>query len=170
MAVPGQSGWNVDIQGIAKTIDFLERFDKETAKVLKRDIKSGANEVAKESRSLIPNDGLRNWGAWTYSRDGRDLGFIGTWVKRGIVTETQRTRNSGITIGFGYRVVTKTAAGAIYELAGSRSSEPMPRAMENKRPVNRYPRTLFAAYYAAMPTVQEKVAAAIAKLEREASN
>ena len=170
MAIPGQSGWNVDIQGIAKTIDFLERFDKETAKVLKKDIKAGANEVAKASRALIPHDGLRNWGAWTYSRDGRDLGFIGSWVKRGIVTETQRTKMSGITVGFGYRVVTKTPAGAIYELAGSRSNEPMPRAINKKRPVNRYPRTLFEAYYSAMTHVQEKVAEAIRKLEREASD
>ena len=167
-------GWNVDIRGMAadvnKKIDHLERFNADVAKTLKRDIKAGANLVAKESRSLIPDDGLRNWGAWTYSRDGRDLGFIGAWVKRGIVTEQQRTRMSGITVGIGYRVVSKTAAGAIYELAGSRSDEPMPRAMRKKRPVSNYPRTLFAAYYKAMPKVQEEIVAAIRKAEREAGD
>lgn len=163
-------GWNVDIQGIAATIDRLERFDSDTAKTLKKEIKAGANLVAKASRKKIPHDGLRNWGAWTFSRDGRDLGFIGSWVKRGIVTEQQRTRNSGVTVGFGYRVVSKTAAGAIYELAGSASETPMARAVAKKHPVDHYPRTLFAAYYEAMPDVREEIAAAIKKLEKEASD
>lgn len=157
-------GFDFKIENLAQTIDFLERFNQDVAKVLKKEIKSGANEVAKASRSLIPHDGLSNWGQWTSSRDGRDLGFIGAFVKRGIVVETGRTRKSGATVAFGYRVVSKSPAGAIYELAGSKNdNEGMGLAMNRKHPVRNYPRTLFPAYYAAMPKVLQKIEAAIEK-------
>lgn len=160
-------GFNFTIENVAQTVDFLDRFNKDVAKVLKKEIKSGANEVAKVSRSLIPHDGLRNWGQWTFSRDGRDLGFIGAFVKKGIATEQTRTRMSGVTVAFGYRVVSRTAAGAIYELAGSKNDkEGMGLAMGKKHPTNVYPRTLFPAYYAAMPKVLKKVEAAIEKSTR----
>ena len=159
-------GWDFDTKNLAQNIDFLETFNKDVAKILRKEIKSGANEVAKASRSLIPKSGLSNWGAWTFSRDGRDLGFIGSWVKRGIVVETTRSRNRGATVAYSQRVVTKTAAGAIYELAGSVSDSPMARAVASKHPVKNYPRTLFPAYYKAMPIALKKIEAAIEKAKK----
>ena len=159
-------GWDFDTKNLAQNIDFLETFNKDVAKILRKEIKSGANEVAKASRSLIPKAGLSNWGAWTFSRDGRDLGFIGSWVKRGIVVETTRSRNRGATVAYSQRVVTKTAAGAIYELAGSVSESPMARAVKDKHPVKNSPRTLFPAYYKAMPVALKKIEAAIEKAKR----
>ena len=159
-------GWDFDTKNLAQNIDFLETFNKDVAKILRKEIKSGANEVAKASRSLIPKSGLSNGGAWTCSRDGRDLGFIGSWVKRGIVVETTRSRNRGATVAYSQRVVTKTAAGAIYELAGSDSESPMARAMVYKHPVKNYPRTLFPAYYKAMPIALKKIEAAIEKAKK----
>jgi hypothetical protein len=160
-------GFDFKIGNLAETVDFLETFNEDVSKVLKKELKSGANEVAKASRSLIPHDGLRNWGQWTFTRDGRDLGFIGAFVKRGIVVETQRTRMSGVTVGYGYRVVSKSAAGAIYELAGSQNDdEGMGLAMTKKHPTNNYPRTLFPAYYAGMPKAVQKIEAALEKAKR----
>jgi len=159
-------GWDFDTKNIAQNINFLETFNKEVAKVLKKEIKAGANEVAKASRKRIPKSGLSNWGAWTYSRDGRDLGFIGGWVKRGIVVETKRSRNRGATVAYGHRVVTKTAAGAIFELAGSKSESPMALAVNKEHPTQNYPRTLFPAYYEAMPTALKKIEAAIDKAKK----
>ena len=161
-------GWNFDTKNLAQNIDFLETFNKDVAKILRKEIKSGANEVAKASRSLIPKEGLSNWGAWTYSRDGRDLGFIGSWVKKGIVVETTRSRNRGATVAYSQRVVTKTPAGAIYELAGSVSDSPMALAVKDKHPFpfKIYPRTLFPAYYKAMPLALKKIEAAIEKAKK----
>jgi len=156
---------NFETTNIAQSVDALEKFDSEVGKILKKEIRAGANEVAKAARRKVPQNGLTNWGAWTYSRDGRDLGFIGGWVKRGIVVQTKRSRSRGSTVALGYRVVTKTAAGAIFELAGSKSKEPMPLAMEKVHPVRNYPRTLFAAYYEAMPTAVEKIEAAVRKAQ-----
>lgn len=164
-------GFDIKIENLSKTIDFLEKFNVDVGKVLKKELKSGANEVAKESRSLIPNDGLRNWGQWTFSRDGRDLGFIGAFVKRNIVVETQRTRNSGVTIGFGYRVVSRNAGGAIFELAGSVSKDKgsMGFAVNDKHQTKNYPRTLFPAYYAGMDKARQKIEAALEKAKRMSS-
>jgi hypothetical protein len=160
-------GFDFKVENLAETINFLEKFNEDVLKVLKKELKSGANEVAKASRSLIPNDGLSNWGQWISSRDGRDLGFIGAFVKRGIVVQQQKTRSSGMTVGFGYRVVSKSAAGAIYELAGSQNnSEGMGLSMNKKHPAARYPRTLFPAYYAAMPKAMQKIEAALDKATR----
>ena len=162
-------GWDFEVKNLAQNIDFLETFNKDVAKILKKEIRAGANEVAKASRRMIPNSALSNWGQWTEdgtrggrNTDGRDLGFIGSWVKRGIVVETNRTRNSGATVAYGHRVVSKSPAGAIYELAGKKTTtEGMGLAMNKKRPTQRYPRTLFAAYYEAMPTALKKIEAAI---------
>jgi hypothetical protein len=73
-----------------------------------------------------------------------------------------------MTVGFGYRVVSKSAAGAIYELAGSvTKTEGMGLAMnKDKRRTNNYPRTLFPAYYAAMPKAMQKIEAALDKATR----
>ena len=159
-------GWNFETKNLAQNITLLETFNKDVAKILKKEIKQGANEVAKASRRRIPKDGLTNWGAWTYSRDGRDLGFIGGWVKRGIVVETNRSRNRGATVAYGHRVVTRTAAGAIFELAGSASESPMALAIARENPTANYPRTLFAAYYEAMPLALRKIEAAIEKAKK----
>jgi hypothetical protein len=159
-------GWNFDTKNLAQNMNFLETFNKDVAKILKKEIKAGANEVAKSSRRRIPKAGLSNWGAWTYSRDGRDLGFIGGWVKRGIVVETYRSRNRGATVAYGQRVVTKTPAGAIFELAGSVSESPMALAVNAVHPTKNYPRTLFPAYYETMPTALRKIEAAVEKAKR----
>jgi hypothetical protein len=166
-------GWDFDTKNIAQNINFLETFNKEVAKILKKEIRAGANEVAKAARKRIPKAGLSNWGQWTEdgtrggkNTSGRDLGFIGSWVKRGIVVETTRSRNRGATVAYGHKVVTKTAAGAIFELAGSKSKSPMALAMKKEHPTNNYPRTLFAAYYEAMPTALEKIEAAVEKAKK----
>lgn len=159
-------GFDFKTINLAESVDALEKFDSEVGKILKKEMRAGANEVAKAARKKIPNSGLTNWGAWTYSGDGRDLGFIGGWVKRGIAVETKRSRSRGSTVALGYRVVSKSAAGAIFELAGSKNkSDGLGLAMSKNHRTNNYPRTLFPAYYEAMPKAIEKIEAAIRKAE-----
>jgi hypothetical protein len=168
-------GFDFKIDNLAESVDALEKFDSKVGKILKKEMKAGANVVAKESRSLIPKDGLSGWGQWTFARDGRDLGFIGAWVKRGIVVQTERSRMSGITVAFGYRVVSKTAAGAIYELAGGSTksyggsrlggSETFRQNVRSKHPNGPYPRTLFPAYYAGITKARKIIEDAIRKAE-----
>jgi hypothetical protein len=168
-------GWKFETINLAASVDALEKFDSEVGKILKKEMRAGANEVAKAARKRIPNSGLSNWGMWTSEENGRDLGFIGSWVKRGIVVETKRSRNRGSTVALGYRVVTKSVAGAIYELAGGSTkgyrgrrlggSQKFRQNIRDKNNNGPYPRTLFPAYYEAMPKAIEKIEAAIRKAE-----
>lgn len=162
--------WKFEVHGLAENINYLEKFNTDVAKILKKEMKDGANEVAKVSRSLIPTRTLTNWGPWTYSRDGRDLSFNSATVKRGIVAKQRRVRRRGETVGFGYVVENKTPAGALYELAGSRnkSGEPFNSLinMHHGSIQPKRPRTLIPAYYQAMPLAQAKIEAALEKAQR----
>lgn len=163
-------GWNFEMKGLAQNINFLEKFNEDVAKTLKKELRSGALDVAKASRSLMPARALTNWGSWTFTRDGRDLGWNQGTAKRGVQVENYRSRMSGVTVGFGYRVVNTTPVGAIYELAGApKSPSVMGGVLREEQRVSNYPRTLFAAYYMAMPVAVTKIETAIEKAKREAS-
>lgn len=167
-------GFNMNVTGISEKITFLETFDKDVAKTLKKEMRAGANEVVKVSRSLLPSVPLSNWGPWTFSRDGRDLGYQIGEVKRQVKVETYRTRMSGVTVAFGYRVGNWSPAGAIYELAGSiNRNKPAFNVLINDNwgaIMWRQPRTLIPAYYKAMPTAQARIEAAIEAAARKASD
>jgi hypothetical protein len=165
-------GWEFKAHGLAETINFLEKFNTDVAKILKKEMKDGANEVAKVSRSLIPTTPLTNWGAWTYSKDGRDFSFDSAKVKRLITAKQKRQRISVETVGFGYVVENKSIAGAVYELAGSRdrsgeSFNSQINMLNGSIKPNR-PRTLIPAYYQAMPTAIKKIEAALDKASKSA--
>ena len=68
-------GWKFETINLAASVDALEKFDSEVGKILKKEMRAGANEVAKAARKRIPNSGLSNWGMWTSEENGRDLGF-----------------------------------------------------------------------------------------------
>ena len=167
-------GFNMNVTGISEKITILETFDKDVAKTLKKEMRAGANEVAKVSRSLLPSVPLSNWGPWIYSRDGRDLGYQGSKVKSRVTVETYRSRMSGVTIAFGYRVGNWSPAGSVYELAGSidKSGDKFNALINSRHGAikPKQPRTLVPAYYKAMPTAQARIEAAIEAAARKASD
>jgi hypothetical protein len=164
---------HVKVEGLARLVNQLEKFSPEVSKALKSEMRKGAGIVASEAKSLIPNSGLSNWGAWSDSGTGRDLGFIGSWVKKGITPKTNRYRRRGVTTAFGYDVVSSTAAGAIYEVAGPGNKTRDARGQGFVRNLNRsrneapLPRTLFPAYYEGMSRAVPAIEAAIREAERK---
>jgi hypothetical protein len=109
----------VDIEGLAPFINRLEKFDKDVSKQLKKEMRGAAGLIVAAAKMRVLKQPLSNWGAWIYSSDKRDLGFDVATVRRGYKVETNRSRNRGITTAFGYDVVQRSAAGAIFEYAGS---------------------------------------------------
>jgi hypothetical protein len=165
----------VKVEGLAQLINQLEKFSPEVSKILKKELRQGADNVAKAARGLYPSSGLSNWGMWTAdgsrggkSSGGRDLGYIGSWARKGVKVQTNRYRRTGVTTGFGYDVVQTTPMGAIYELMGAGSGN-MARNMNaaHPRPAGKKPRAMFPAYYEGMPAAQEQIQAAIRKAETE---
>lgn len=169
----------VKVEGVSELINRLSKFDKDVYRILQREIKSGLEQVADDARSRTPDvRAIRGWGPWnettgqsgrvgsvTLSTGSRDLGFRGSEVKRGIRPELVRRSSRGRVTKFSGRVTTKTPAGAIFALAGSRGGGSFEAALV-RRHGNRWPRTLTAALYAKGPQAREQIRAAIDKAAR----
>ena len=175
------AAWRIEVEKDLKSfLTRLNAFDKDVAKILKRDMKRGANNVTKEARSIIrgsKNPPLSNWGkSWQEadrsSQDSRNLRWDTATVMKGIKTRPNTTTRDRAVKAFGFDVVQESAVGSIFELAGlsnkgyrgTRSGGSMKMRENIRRRAGRgpSPRSLFPAYYAAMPQVQREIEAAIA--------
>jgi len=163
----------IKVDGLAKLVNQLEKFSPEVSKALKSEMRSGAQIVAKEAQSRVPSVALTTWGAWTEAKSGRDLSFSGSAVKRGIKPVTNRYRRRSATVAFGYDVVSTTAPGNIYEVAGPGTRTTGPAGDAFVRNLNSawgsgpLPRTLFPAYYAGIDRARAQIENAIRDAERK---
>ena len=167
---------NVATPEIGAFINRLEKFDKDVSKELKQEMRKASGRVANESRSLISamGDPLSNWAGYSWveqdrAKNQRNLQFNMSKVKKGYKVKTNRHRKSGITTAFGQSVVQETAAGAILELAGSRSMGQFNQNLisARKSPIGKIPRILGKAYYRVMPIVVVELQAAIRRAEKK---
>ena len=143
----------VEVEGLAKLVNQLEKFSPEVSKVLKADLRKGASKVAGASKGLIPSDtALSGWGKWTDSETDRGLDFIGSWARSQVSVQANRYRRSGVTTSFGYSVISKNPGAAIFETAGPGNRTRGEAGRRFVRNVNRkhgskpLPRTLYPAY------------------------
>ena len=168
---------SVEVEGVASLVNRLSKFDKDVYSTLNKEIKQGLLGVAADARSNTPQRALRGWGPWNVPtgqtgqvgavslvRGTRDLGFRGSAVAAGIVPQTVRRSKRGQVVRFAGRVITKTPAGAIFALAGSRnrSGDSFNQHL-NDRWGERWPRTLTDALYSAGPEARRAIEAAIGK-------
>lgn len=166
------------VDGIGPFVSRLEAFDKDVAKVLKREMKQASDLVRKEAVGRIPNNPLSGWGPWTSG--GRNLGYDKSTVMKSYKTTTDRYRRRGVTVAYGYSVVTENPAASIFETIGAskpkgntgwRSSQQFRRRIINDhgvRPnVKGGKRILLPSYYAVIGQVRERVRNAIRDAERK---
>jgi hypothetical protein len=154
----------VETDGIAQFINRLEKFDKDISKTLKKELRAAAMLTAKNARGRISGTPLSGWGPWKSS--GRDLSFAVTSVRSGFTVATNRYRRRGVTVGFGYDVVQKSAAGSIFETVGKSTGTPFVDAITARFSGAR-PRTLLPAYYSTIEEAQTRIGDAVARAERE---
>jgi hypothetical protein len=149
----GVSGWRVEVTGLKQLMTALEVIDKSAANELKKTITDVAKRVKTDASYITPfSKPLSGWGQWTFSRDGRDLGFEPSAVAAGFRVQKSNFKRRGISAGIGYDVVQKNAGGAIFEVMGdgSRVTTKSGRSMVaviNQRFPRKQPRTLIQAYY-----------------------
>jgi hypothetical protein len=163
---------NVATPDLAAFINRLEKFDGDVSKELKQRMRKASGLVAKDARSRqeVP---LSQWGAYRWieqdRQSGRNLRYDLAAARRGIRVNTNRYRASGVTTAFGMSVVQRDAAGAIFELAGSKnkSGHRFNNTLNRVLGSGPYPRSLFPAYYAVMPAVQDEIQSAIRDAERK---
>ena len=117
--------FDVKTQGVDHLIDRLKGFEPEVYKVLTREIKAASDIVAKAAAGKTPSQALRNWGAW-----GGRLDFDGSAVASGFRPGVRTRRVGGQRYVMGV-VSTKSAPGAVWELAGVKSDGPFGQAINS---------------------------------------
>ena len=171
------AGMNVQLQGDARKIEQIFRFDKELWKEIQRGTKDAASDIRAAAKGNYPSQGLSNWGAWM-TPGGRDLSFDSSAVRSGVKVGFRSRRRRGFRT-ISAQVYNKNPAGAIYGLAGSRnrSGEPFNTNINRKhggstttRGTGTWPRALTPAWSdnveAARREIARVVEAAIAKVNR----
>lgn len=157
------AGFGVEVKGVPELINQISKFDKEVYRILTKEVRQALSAVSKDAIARTPNGrAIKGWGPWIAERDGRDLSFNGADVKRGIQPQAVKRSKRGRVVRFSGRVITKTPAGAIFALAGSRGSGQFEDALV-RRNGNVWPRTLTPALYAKGPQAARDIEAAIKK-------
>lgn len=170
----------VKVEGAARKIDLIFRFDKELWKKTQAEIRDAAREVQSDAVRRMPSQPLSGWGPWFDRQRNRDLTYTSAGAKRISVSvrskEKAGFRRIKAKVGFS----SGNAAGAIFGLAGSvpGTKSLFPERSRNfKQSLNRahggsmgarnnqmWPRALTPAYYAKGPQARELIAAAIERM------
>lgn len=171
-------GMNVRVEGDARKIEQIFRFDKELWKEIQRGVKDATSDIRSDAKSNYPDNGLSGWGMWTAFSSGRDLSYDQTKVRAGVKTQFRSRQRRGFRTISGL-VYNKNPAGAIYGLAGSqdRSGEFFNRNINRKRGgsvgerrTGQWPRALTPAWTKGVDEARKEIARvvekAIAKVNR----
>jgi hypothetical protein len=169
------AGWLIEVTGLRSTIDALDRIDKKATKSIRDSINTVAKAVKVNAAGRITETPLSNWGAWTATDRGRDLGFTTAGVASGFKVYRNNFRKRGVSRGYGVDVRQSSPGGSIFEVIGDKSRTTGPRGEQfvdsilakfgNKMP----PRSLLPAYYSAVtPEVQERIRDQIIEEARKA--
>ena len=107
----------VELKGLANTKRAMREFTPDVYKKMNDELKAIMLPVRDEARSYVPFSPMSGWmnqkkGLWENRR------FDATAIKKGIIYTQGRTRPNDKGFRSFYRVVNRTAAGAIYETAG----------------------------------------------------
>jgi hypothetical protein len=115
---------DVDVQGAARKIDAMKRFNDEIWKGVQRGVKEATELVSRDARTRVPQMGLVSlsgsggWGKWTEAKSGRDLSYDKS--KFVIKTGFRSRVNRGFREVSGRTYIdSNNAAVAIFLLAGS---------------------------------------------------
>ena len=168
---------DLEVEGVNELVNRLAKFDKDVYKILTKEVREGLGDVASRARTLTPGGrALRGWGPWNLTTGqtaqvgsislvtgSRDLGFQSSSVRRGIKPTAVRRSQRGRVTSFSGMVVTRTAAGAIYSLAGSRDQTDSFNKFLNRKRGTTFPRALTDARNIEGPKAAKAITKAIRK-------
>lgn len=112
----------VNLVGYAETVKNLQRFDKESLKVLNAEIYQTVKTTVKEARTMVPTASpLSGWGKPILIGKWKDRVYNSGKFKLGIKSKIGRQRTRGFWTGKTIFLQSANAAGAIYETAGRKN-------------------------------------------------
>lgn len=128
----------VEVRGLKEAKKALKAFEPDLAKNLNKEVRAFAAPVVKHAQSFVEPSagGLTNWTTKMAPKksDEPRKGFPKfnlAIVKRGIKFSTAPTRKNSRGFVTLYRIINASAAGAIYETAGTKNYNSKPSARPN---------------------------------------
>lgn len=100
----------------------LKNADAELRKEMDKEIRSFINPVSSLAKTYVPPSAMRNWKSGGKGEWSDRLGWDQAAVVKGIVVRQGGKRSRGSATSAAWRIQNKSAAGAVYELAGKKSS------------------------------------------------
>jgi hypothetical protein len=122
----------VEVKGIVEVQKALKKFAPDLYKEMNKEIRSAMREVVNEARTNVPNQiqGLSGWqdqGKEVVSRTaGKARGFPKynpDVIRKGLTYSLGRSRRNNSGFVNVYRLLNRSAAGAIYETAGRKNPD-----------------------------------------------
>lgn len=157
------AGWRVEVTGLRQLMNALDDIDKKATARIRKEINSVARAVQINAAGRVETP-LSNWGPWTDSKTGRDLGFNDSLVAAGFKVQRNSFRKRGVSRGYGVDVRQASPGGSIFEVIGDKSRTRGPSGdlfVDNflaKVGGRKAPRSLLPAYYSAVtPEVQDRI-------------
>lgn len=158
------------IEGADRMIERIKGFEKETYKVLQKEVREAQADIVADARAAVPSRALRRWGQWRRN-SGASGGFRNTTADRDFdansirssIRPSFRTRRSMNTLGVYGRVNLGDAAGAIFSLAGSRnrSGHPFNTVINAAHGSGPWPRLLGPAWSANIDKTRDEIRQAV---------
>lgn len=109
----------VEILGVREVTRALGQIDKDAKRILDRGVREAAAELVTASRGYV-STGLSGWARW--KERTAPSGFDPSKVSRGIKVSRSANRKRGSTTENVVSVINSSAAGAIWETAGRKTS------------------------------------------------
>ena len=99
----------------------LKAADADLRKAMDKEIKSFITPVSNLAKTYVPQVAVRNWKSEGKGEWSNRLGWDQATVTKGIVVRQGGKRSRGSATSAAWRIQNKSAAGAVYELAGRKS-------------------------------------------------
>lgn len=113
------TNFDTKIYGVADTFKQLRSVDPILTKELVKEMKKPGMTIARLARTYVDPEGLSGWKGW---REGYNANTIRRGITSSVTTGRSRKRGNAV-----LRVLNKSAAGSIWELAGRRTNGAPPR-------------------------------------------
>ncbi len=115
-------GMDVVVYGYKDTIKALRSISPDVAKEFTKEIRDAIRPVQNLARSKVPARPMRNWDDRGTGEWSTRLGWNPAKVRRGITIRQGGRGRRGTGTSVAWKVINKDAAGAIFEIAGRKSS------------------------------------------------
>jgi len=113
---------DVAVYGLKDTMKALRSMSPDIAKQFTREIRDAITPVQTLARSKVPQRAMRNWDDRGTGEWSQRLGWNAAKVRRGISIRQGGRGRKGSGVSVAWKITNKDAAGAIFEIAGRKSS------------------------------------------------